>query len=38
MSDRNSEQKEFAIKRITTPQGDVPTVESVIEGMNLIVK
>ncbi len=36
MSEKNSD-SEFAIKRITTPQGDVPTVESVIQGMNLIV-
>jgi AAA+ superfamily predicted ATPase len=37
MSEKNSDSEEFAIKRITTPQGDVPTVESVIQGMNLIV-
>ncbi len=37
MSDKNSENKEFEIKRITTPQGDVPTVDSMMEALNLIV-
>ncbi|MDD1779091.1 MAG: hypothetical protein LUQ65_13070, partial [Candidatus Helarchaeota archaeon] len=31
------ENEEFAIKRISTPQGDVPTVESVMTALNLIV-
>lgn len=37
MSEKDSENEEFAIKRITTPHGDVPTVESVMDAMNLIV-
>ena len=37
MSDKNSDNKEFAIKRITTPHGDVPTVDSVMDALNLIV-
>ncbi|NVM54264.1 MAG: AAA family ATPase [Candidatus Helarchaeota archaeon] len=37
MSDKDSEKEEFAIKRITTPHGDVPTVESLMEALNLIV-
>lgn len=37
MSDKNSEKKEIEIKRITTPQGDVPTVDSVLEALNLIM-
>jgi len=37
MSEKKADQKEFEIKRITTPQGDVPTVESVMEALNLII-
>ena len=37
MSNKDTEDEEFAIKRISTPQGDVPTVESVMGALNLIV-
>ncbi len=32
-----SEKKEIEIKRIATPQGDIPTVDSVMEALNIIV-
>jgi len=37
MSNKETEDEEFAIKRISTPQGDVPTVDSVMGALNLIV-
>ena len=37
MPNKNSENEEFAMKRISTPQGDVPTVDSVMAALNLIV-
>lgn len=37
MSEKNSENEEFAIKRITTPHGDVPTLDSMVEAFNLLM-
>ncbi|MHA1266198.1 MAG: AAA family ATPase [Candidatus Helarchaeota archaeon] len=37
MSEKNSDEQKIAIKRITTPLGDVPTVDSVMQALNVII-